>query len=89
MDNIKDLRDELVFWKTKIQNTPMPEPIEKDGEVLCPFCGEKVYRSPEVEMSRPLGYIYYCKSCIYHKRLRGVLLEKAEVDYEVLKEKED
>lgn len=46
-----------------------PIPIEKDGDLICPICGAKAVRSPEVMLPRWPIYTYCCtrypKECIY------------------------
>ena len=64
------------------RNSNTPEPIVKDGKVICPCCGEEVVRSPETYLTRPPFYIYHCTKCIYYKEIQSDSpIQEARVNY--------
>ena len=64
------------------RNENTPEPIVKEGKVICPCCGEEVVRSPEVTLTRIPYYYYYCTKCIYAKEIMSRNpIPEARIDY--------
>lgn len=70
--------DELEAEDRMKDKKPYPKELE-NGNIICPVCGNKVWRSPEVMLPRFPIYTYYCSKCSYCIQTR-VLYEKSEVD---------
>ena len=64
------LEEYIVMVVPHWNDTKVPGPVIKDGECLCPLCGSKVHRMPDVMLCRPPIYTYACTKCCYYKEIK-------------------
>lgn len=60
--------------------------IIKDKKGICPICGEEVFISPEIMMSHPPVYIYYCSKCDFQVEDRTKTPLQIRIDPKILEE---